>query len=256
MGDDNTNPETLVKTAQTTFRIIEALKTLDGATVTTIANHLDLPKSSTYNYLKTLEHEGYIVSDGQKYELGLRFLDLGAYARQKKGLYRVAKPELRTVAEETGELVNLLVEENGLGTFLVRERGPDAVNIDSYSGQCIHLHTTALGKTILAHLSPEWRNKIINRHGLPPKTDQTITDRETLLDELEEIRQNEVAYDREERIKGLHCVAVPIFQNDRISSAISVSGPISRMDEEQIQKNILPQLRHVANIIELNQTYS
>lgn len=256
MEPNDNGPETPVKTAQTTFRILEALKTLDGATVTTIADYLDIPKSSAHNYLKTLEHEGYVVSDGQKYNLGLRFLDLGGYARQKKRLYNVAKPELRDVAEETGELVNLLVEENGLGTFIVRERGPDAVNIDSYTGQCIHLHTTALGKTILAHLPPERRDEIIDRHGLPEKTDQTVTNRESLLDELKRIQQNEVAYDHEERIKGLHCVAVPIFRDDRISGAISVSGPTSRMDEEQIQKTILPELRHAANIIELNQTYS
>ncbi|SEV80451.1 IclR family transcriptional regulator [Natrinema salifodinae] len=256
MTTSDTGPETPVKTAQTTFRIVEALKTLDGATVTAIAERLDLPKSSAYNYLKTLEHEGYVVSDGGEYELGLRFLDLGAYARQKKKLYTVAKPELRSVAEETGELANLLVEENGHGVFIVRERGPDAVNIDSYTGQCVHLHTTALGKTILAHLPSDRRDEIIDRYGLPAKTDRTITDRETLLNELDEIRQNEVAYDREERIKGLHCVAVPVFEDDRISGAISVSGPNSRMDDERIRETILPQLRHAANIVELNQTYS
>ncbi|ELZ05212.1 IclR family transcriptional regulator [Natrialba asiatica] len=256
MTTRDTKPETPVKTAQTTFRIVEALKELDGATVTAIADRLELPKSSAYNYLKTLEHEGYVVSDGRTYELGLRFLDLGAYARTQKKLYDVGKPELRTVADETGELANLLVEENGYGVFIVRERGSDAVSIDSYTGQCVHLHTTALGKTILAYLPPERREQIIDSHGLPAKTDRTITDRESLLDELETIRQREVAYDREERINGLHCVAVPVFRDDRISGAISVSGPSSRLDEDRIQESILPKLRHAATIIELNQTYS
>lgn len=256
MGSTDTEVRTPVKTVRTAFEIVEALKTRDGATVTEVADRLDLPKSSAYNHLRTLEHEGYVVKNGQTYELGLRFLDLGAFARQKRTLFDVAQPDLEMVAEETGELVNLLVEENGRGIFLLREHGENAVNIDSYTGQCVHLHTTALGKTVLAHVSDERRTEIIDRHGLPAKTANTITDREALEDELEEIRTEGVAYDLEERIRGLRCVSVPIFKDETISGAISVSGPNSRMDDRRIQDDILPQLQHAANIIELNQTYS
>jgi DNA-binding IclR family transcriptional regulator len=256
MATDDDGVRTPVKTVRTAFEILEALKALDGATTTELASHLDLPKSSVYNHLQTLEYEGYIVKNGQTYELGLRFLDLGAYARQQETLYDVARPELETVATETDELVNLLVEENGRGVFILREKGPNAVNIDSYTGQCVHLHTTALGKTILAYLSDDDRAAIIDRHGLPEKTTNTITDPDQLADELEEIRSAGVAYDLEERIRGLRCVAVPILRGDRISGAISVSGPNSRMDDQRIQNEILPQLQHAANIIELNQTYS
>ncbi|ELY50956.1 IclR family transcriptional regulator [Natronolimnohabitans innermongolicus] len=245
-----------VKTVRTAFEILEALKSLDGATTTEVAAHLDLPKSSAYNHLQTLEREGYVVKNDQTYELGLRLLDLGAFARQKQTLFDVAQPEMETVAEETGELVNLLVEEGGRGIFLLRERGDNAVNVDSYTGQSVHLHTTALGKTILAHLSEERRASIIERHGLPQMTEKTITDRDRLEAELEEIRTEEVAYDMEERVRGLRCVAVPIFNDETITGAVSVSGPNSRMSEDRIRDEILPQLKHAANIIELNQTYS
>ncbi|WP_436348209.1 IclR family transcriptional regulator [Natronorubrum sp. FCH18a] len=256
MGSTDSEGRTRVKTVGTAFRILEALKSLDGATTTEIANELDLPKSSAYNHLQTLEHEGYVVENGQTYELGLQLLDLGAFARQKQTLFDVAKPELETVATETGELVNLLVEENGRGIFIRREQGANAVNIDSYTGQSVHLHTTALGKTVLAHLSAQRREEIIDRHGLPEKTENTITDRDRLEGELDEIRSEGVAYDIEERIRGLRCVAIPVFKDDSISGAISVSGPNSRMSEQRIQDDILPQLKHAANIIELNQTYS
>lgn len=256
MESTDTEDRTHVKTVRTAFEILEALKSLDGATTTEIADRLDLPKSSAYNHLQTLEHDGYVVKVGQTYEVGLRLLDLGAFARQKQTLFDVAQPELESVAEETGELVNLLVEESGRGIFLLREQGENAVNIDSYAGQSIHLHTTALGKTVLAHLSPERREEVIDRHGLPRKTESTITDRDRLEAELEEIRTEGVAYDIEERIRGLRCVAVPIFEDDAIAGAISVSGPNSRMSEQRIGDDILPELKHAANIIELNQTYS
>ena len=247
---------TPVKTAQTTFRLIEALKQLDGATTTELSDHLGLPKSSTHNYLRTLEHEGYVVHTDGRYEVGLRFLDLGAYAREREHLYTVAKPELSKVAEKTGEHVNLLVEEHGRGIFIYRAQGDDAVSIDSYTVQCVQLHTTALGKTILAHLPADRVDEIIERYGLGSKTEHTITDEETLESELETIRQQGVAHDREERIKGLRCVALPILSDGRIEGAVSVSGPTSRMDESRIESEIIPELEHAANIIELNQTHS
>ncbi|RLM88386.1 IclR family transcriptional regulator [Halobellus sp. Atlit-38R] len=256
MDGTNAEPKTPVKTAQTTFRIVEALKSRDGATVTELANHLDIPKSSAHNYLRTLEHEGYVVQHGQQYEVGLRFLDLGGYARSRERLYTVATPEMERLAAATGEYANLLVEEQGLGVFLAREHGENAVSLDSYTGQSVRLHTTALGKTVLAYLPRDRVDAIIERHGLPAKTDRTITDRAELFEELTEIRQRECAYDREERIKGLNCVAVPILSDGDITGALSVSGPVSRMDQERIDEEILPELRRAANIIELNQTHS
>ena len=256
MERNETEPKTPVKTAQTTFRIVETLKALDGATVTQLANHLDIAKSSAHNYLQTLDHEGYVVETDGTYEVGLRFLDLGGYARSRERLYSIATPEMERLAESTGEYANLLVEEHGVGVFLARERGESAVSLDSYTGQSVRLHTTALGKTVLAYLSRERVESIVDRHGLPAMTDQTITDRTELFDALEEIRQQECAYDRQERIKGLNCVAVPILNDDDIAGALSVSGPVSRMDQERIDEEILPELRRAANIIELNQAHS
>ncbi|SDY54435.1 IclR family transcriptional regulator [Halobellus clavatus] len=256
MDSSASEPNAPVKTAQTTFQIVEALKSLDGATLTELSDHLDIPKSSAHNYLRTLEHLGYVVERDQVYEVSLRFLDLGGYARSRERLYSIALPEMERLAETTGEYANLLVEEQGLGVFLARERGENAVSLDSYAGQSVKLHTTALGKTILAYLPDERVEEIIERHGLPRKTEHTITDRSDLFETLTAIREREHAYDREERIKGLNCVAVPILSDDDIAGSLSVSGPVSRMDEDRIESEILPELRRAANIIELNQTHS
>jgi DNA-binding IclR family transcriptional regulator len=75
---------TRVKTARTTFRILEAIKARDGGTVTELTEEFDLSKSSIYNYLKTLEHEGYVIREGDTYRIGLRMLDLGGYARHRE----------------------------------------------------------------------------------------------------------------------------------------------------------------------------
>ncbi|WP_265110747.1 IclR family transcriptional regulator [Halosolutus halophilus] len=246
-----------VKTTEMTFTIVEALRKLNGCGVTELADYLELPKSTVHNYLSTLEQEEYVVKNGTEYKVGIRFLELGAYARGCVQIYDIAKPEVDRLADETGELANLLVEEHGRGVYIHQAKGDRAVRVDSNVGTRVYLHGTALGKAILAH-SPESRvDKIIDRHGLPQSTERTVSTREELEAELETVRENGYAIDDEERLEGLRCIAAPILSNDgRPLGAVSVSGPVNRMRgmyfEEELPKKIL----ETVNVIELNVTYS
>jgi DNA-binding IclR family transcriptional regulator len=247
-----------VKSTKKTFRIIEKLKELDGATISELDDHLDMLKSSIHNYLSTLEEVEYVVKEEDKtYHVGLRFLEAGSFARHRRQIYEAARPEVTELAEETGELANLLVEEHGRGVYIYRASGERAVKVDSFTGQRVYLHNTALGKAILSRLPREQVEAIIDRHGLPAETDRTITDREELFDELREIRERGVAFDREERLKGLRCVAAPVVsRTGNIEGAISVAGPTSRISGERFEEELPERIQNVANIVELNITYS
>jgi DNA-binding IclR family transcriptional regulator len=254
MGTQASNP---VKSVVTTFDIVQTLRRLDGAGVTELSNELDLPKSSVYNYLSTLEQEEYVVKEDGRYYLGLRFLDLGRYVRQRDDLYETARPEMESLADETGELVNLLVEEHGQGVYVCRERGDRAVNVAAGTGHRVSLHNTGLGKAILAYLPDERVDAILDERGMTAATEHSITDRDELEAELETIRDRGVAFDREERIGGLRCVAVPILDlEDRPIGALSVAGPTSRMKGERFDSELPERLKSAANVIELNLTSS
>lgn len=246
-----------VKTAKTTFEILEELKRRNEATITELTDEFDLSKSSIHNYLSTLEREEYVVKKDNKYQIALRFLDYGGHARHREPLYEIAKDEITTLAEETGELANLLIEEHGRGIYLHRAKGDQAVQTDSYTGHRVYLHNTALGKAILAHLPRQRVNEIIDRHGLPATTENTITDRSALFEELERVRDREIAFDDEARLEGLRCAAIPIVNNkDHVEGAISLSGPTSRFQGEYFQSEIPARLRDAANVIELNITHA
>lgn len=88
-----------VKTAQTTFAILEELKQRHEATVTDLTDTFDLSKSSIHNYLSTLERAGYVVKEDKRYRIGLRLLDLGGHARHRKRIYDIAKDEVTALAE-------------------------------------------------------------------------------------------------------------------------------------------------------------
>lgn len=246
----------MVKTARTTFRILEEIKDRDEATVTELTEEFSLSQSSIHNYLKTLEHDGYVVKEDNTYRVGLRLLDLGGHVRHQQQIFQSAKEEVTKLAQETGEMTNLLVEEHGRGIYLHRANGEQAVASDSYIGHRVHLHNTALGQAILAHLSRERVNEILNRHGLPKTTENTITDRQTLFDRLDRVREEGVAFDNEERLPGLRCVARPIInKDDEVEGAISVSGPTSRLQGDRYRSEIPGQLENAANVIELNINY-
>ncbi|MGM0605780.1 MAG: IclR family transcriptional regulator [Halobacteriota archaeon] len=251
----NSTPPT-VQATETSLRIIEALMAREGAGVTELAEHLQLPKSTVFNHLKTLEHNEYVTKDGDTYDVGLRFLYLGEYARNRRRLAKVGAPEIDKLADRTNEMANLLVEEHGRGVFIYKQKGADAVNMDTHEGKRVHLHTTAFGKAILAYLPAERVESIIDRHGLPQATEHTITDRDALYEELAQIRDRGHAFESEERLKGLQCVAAPIVTAESVIGAVSVSGPKSRMRGEWLREDLPALIKSTANVIEINLTYS
>ena len=254
MGTPAKNP---IKSVETTFRIVEALKSLDGAGVSDLAAHTGLPRSTVHNYLSTLEQEEYVVNDDGRYEVGVRFLELGAYARDRQKIYEIANPEVERLAHETGELANLLVEEHGRGTYLQRARGDQAVQVEAHVGTRVSLHSTALGKSVLANLPDSRVEDIIEMHGLDPVTPNTVTGRDRLFEELDAIRERGYAIDDEERLEGLRCVAAPILSNDeRVLGAVNVSGPSHRIRSDHFRETLPNKVLETVNVIELNVTYS
>lgn len=246
-----------VGATETTLRILETLKELDGAGVTELSTRLGIPKSTVHSHLTTLWQNEYVVKNGDEYRVGLQFLEFGEYIRSRMRIYDIARPEVEHLANQTGELANLLVEEHGQGVYLCRERGKQAVELDTYAGMRVNLHCTALGKAILAYLPEAEVDTIVERHGLPKHTETTLTRPEELKRELAEIRERGYAYDNGERLAGLRCVAAPITSQDGcVLGAISVSGPSSRMKGEKFEQEVPELLLSAANVIELNMTYS
>lgn len=239
------------------FDIVETMDALGGAGVTELARAVDLPKSTVHNHLRTLERAGYVVQEDGEYRIGLKFLRLGERARRHHEPYRIASGQVDKLAEKTGEIAGLMIEEHGEGVFVYRRRGSEAAHIDTAIGDRVPLHCTALGKAILAFLPAERRERIVDRHGLPKLTENTITDREELFDELETIRERRVAFDEAERLDGLRCVAAPILSgSDAVLGSISVAGPTHRMHEDRFRRELPETVLGIANVIELNIQYS
>lgn len=249
-------PRKIIQSTDTAFTIIEYLSEMPGAGVTEIANAIGVSKSTVHNHLKTLEQREYIAKDEDgQYVLGYRFLTLGGKARKRSDMFSLAKPEINWLVEETGESACAATEEYGRIVYLYQARGERAVTTDSHTGTRVLPHSTGLGKSILAHYPEERVEEIIDRNGLPAATENTITSREELFDELETIRERGYAFDDEERIDGLRCVAAPIMDDDEVCGALSVSGPVKRFQGKWYQEELPDMVHRAIRVVEINLRY-
>lgn len=245
-----------IKATRTSLRIVRAVMDLDGATVSDLATHLDMPVSTVHDHLRTLMEESYLTVDDKEYAVAAAFLELGGYARSRMDIYQVGVPQVDKLADETGEHANLMIEEHGRGIFLYVSKGNDARDLDTFTGMRVDLHTTALGKAILAYSSEQRVEEILDQQELAGYTPRTISAREELYDELETVRQRGYAIDDEERLVGVCCAAVPIRHPDgSVLGAVSVSGPAGRMSDEMLEEELMEKLSSTANVIEVNLTY-
>ena len=240
------------------MRILEALNESNGAGVSDLASELGMAKSTVHDHLTTLERDGYLINEDERYRLSTRFLEFGGHTRSQMRVFQIARPEIERLAKETGEHANLMIEENGKGVFLYVAKGGNAVTLNTvhHTGMRVHLHATALGKAILAFLDQERVEEIIGTHGLPQYTERTIGSESDLEEELTQIRERGYAIDNAERVQGMRCIGCPIVGEEEVHGAISVSAPTRRLDGEAFEKNVPDLLQRVANIIEVNLTYS
>lgn len=236
------DPEVPINSVKRSFQILDEIRERDRAGATELASALELPKSTVHNHLKTLERIGYLVPQDGGYRLGTKFLQLGRESRNSRELFVHGRETLEQLEAETGTYGQLVVEENGMGAILLatgwEASGPSARHV--YPTHA-HLHTNAPGKAILAHLDDDRVTEIVDRHGLPLRTNRTVTDPDALREELRVIRRRGFAVDWGEMLDGMVGVAAPITVEDRVYGAIGAYGSNNEI-QPQIDDGDLPAL--------------
>lgn len=252
MAEHDRKPQMLTS-VEKSLNIIEALWKLNGAGVTELADQFGIAKSTIYSHLTTLEQKGYVVNEEDVYRLSLRFLTLGEHAKRSQALYGVAKPSMEELAEETGEQVFCMVEQHGLATTICTSEGRRSIRTNITTGTHSYMHCSAAGKAILAHLPERRVDEIIDRWGLQRFTENTITDRGQLLDELAAGRERGFVFNREEYRKGVTAIGVPIIDDGgTINGSITITGPTTRLEKDEHEGGFIDPLLATANTIEVN----
>jgi len=195
-----------INATKRSFTIIELLLDEPTITVSELAAELGSSKSTVHNHLRTLRNLGYVINDEGRYRVGLQFLNLGDRARKRYKLYQPGKQELDDLVDAVGERAQLMVEENGEGVYIYQARADSAVPSDSHIGTFPPMHATAVGKAYLAFLPESERTAILESMSFEPVTQNTITNREQLVRDLETVRERGFAFNDEERVAGMRAV--------------------------------------------------
>lgn len=234
--------------------ILEIIRKEGSAGLTEIANTLDLPTSTVYNQLKSLEAQALVMNNGKEYELGLRLFNLGMHARQKSHEFIQLETKVEELAEQTGERAQFIVEEAMHAIHLYTQIGPSGVDIGTDVGtRRSDLHAIAAGKVILATISKERLEAYLQTSDFVKFTENTITDEATLRDTLETVRERGYAFNDEESMDGLRAVAVPVqYPDGDLLGVLGVTGPTHRMKDDRFREDIPNLLLGVSNEVELN----
>lgn len=208
-----------------------------GVGVSELSRQLNLPKSTVHRILDTLLQNGYVEKniDNDRYKLGLKIVELSNKILSNMELRNEARPYLEELMNYANEVVHLCVLRDGEMVYIDKVECPNPIRLYSQIGRRIPVHCTAVGKATLAFLPQEEAIRILKEKGMPRRTQNTITDLQTLLNQLEETRQLGYAVDDIENEEGVRCIAAPIFDyRGRVTAAISISGPDYRVTKERI----------------------
>lgn len=220
-----------VDAVETSFHVLQRLAEEAPASVTDVAQRLNRPKATVYYHLQTLEKHGYVVRRGGGYDLGLRTLELGGRARERRRPTGVVASNLKRLAKEANEIAVFGIAEREAAVILDVEWpiGP-TTDVDVAVGKHLPLHASALGKALLAAMPEAGRRSTLEGYEYEQFTRDTVLDEGALREELTEIQADGHAHDRGEHDPDVHGVAAAVTgDGGGVAGAIGIVGPASRL---------------------------
>ena len=229
--------------AEKTMRMIELLaRNRNPMRLQDIAQALGSNSSTVLRFLVSLMGCGYVAQNPAtlQYYLTFKICSVANMVSEEIRLFDISQAYMKQISERFGESVCLAIEENMRVVYIGFISGPDQMlRTMQRIGSRAPMHCTGVGKLLLLDHDEGYINKLIAEKGLPSFTEKTIVSKGQLMETLQIVRKNQYAFDNEECEIGARCIAVPIRDyTQKIIAGLSVTGPIFRMTDEKIQKNL------------------
>ncbi|RAN76670.1 IclR family transcriptional regulator [Bacillus sp. SRB_336] len=208
-----------------------------GASASELSKLAGLPFSTTYRLLGSLTRDGFVdyEPDGRLYRLGLRVFQLGQQVSNHHGFAGTAMPILQRVTDVTGEATILSVRDGERHLTVSKVDGPQTFRVTSDPGHLGLLHTTSVGKVLIAFASDEDRHRLVEELELTALTDSSITDRDVFRAEIDRARKQGYAVMDEENEAGMRAVSVPVLNAQGTAFAsLAIAAPIFRLTVEEM----------------------
>jgi IclR family acetate operon transcriptional repressor len=212
--------------------ILKALSQSESVSLTELSSQTEQSPATVYRVLTTLSTHEIVEMDeaNQTWHVGPGAFRIGARFLHRNNLHNASRPIMRALMNATDETANLGIEQQDQVLFLAQAETHQSIRAFFSPGSQNPMHSSGIGKALLAHFSEDRVRTITGRIGLARFTDNTITNIDTLLEELAAVRTNGYAFDNEERTTGMRCIASPVFDPyGEPVAGISISGPAFRI---------------------------
>ncbi|NIO03922.1 MAG: helix-turn-helix domain-containing protein [Proteobacteria bacterium] len=249
----------LINSVLRAARILESFS-FEKSTYTNseLSKKLHLNKSTVTRLLCSLEKAGFLQRNNKtaEYRLTHRLFRIGSIYINQIGLHSEAMPLLSELASSCKETVHLAVLNEFEVFYLDKVESSQSIGMMSRIGNKSPSYCTGVGKVMLAHLSENDLEKFFCSIELKGHTPNTITDPAKLRLHLHKIREMGYAVDNAEHETEVKCVAAPVRDRaESVIAGISISGPVFRMTQERIKKELIPAVKETANMISIRLGY-
>jgi IclR family acetate operon transcriptional repressor len=236
--DDDGKRTDGVQSVHRALDLVEVVAARGGElTLGEIAASTKVPLPTVHRLLRTLVDRGYMRQvPNRRYALGFRLVPLGATASSMVGTDTEAV--LGRLVDELGETANLAVLSGSRAEYVAQVPGRHTMRMFTEVGRQVDLHCTGVGKALLAQLDDERVRELVRRVGLHRQTEHTLVTEADLLADLGRVRERGYALDEQEQEAGVRCVAVPAGPEPFSWMAVSVSGPVTRMTDELVDRAV------------------
>jgi IclR family acetate operon transcriptional repressor len=242
---------------QSLTRALSIMKTVaargDGTTLTDVARETKLAPSTVHRLLTTLQQGRFVRFDaeGARWLIGVEAFVVGSAFLQTRDIGRAARPYLRRLMEQSGETANLAIVDDDMAVYMGQVESRQTMRAICRPGGRVFLHSSALGKSMLALMPPDEVTRILAAKGMTRLTQRTIDTPALITAQLAEVRAVGYAIDDEEYSPGLRCVAAAVADEmGRPLGAVSISGPGIRVTRERVRE-LGPLVRSIADELSL-----
>jgi IclR family transcriptional regulator, pca regulon regulatory protein len=230
--------------------------------ISELAREIQLTRSTAHRYVSTLATLGYLEQDpvSRKYRLGPRVLDLGFSAINSMELREIAAPHLQRLSDETGYTVNMAILDGTDVVYVERcrsaQQGQRGIDLNLHVGSRLPAYCTSMGKVLLADLSDDERDALLDEIELTQRGPNTLTTRQALVPELKRVRDAGLAVNNEELAFGLRSIAVPVRgQSGKVVAAINLAVHRSWVSMEDLVRSLSPTLTQCAAEVSMRLGY-
>lgn len=239
-----------VKSVEKAFTVLGAFtEERPLQSVSEVAAAADLSRAAARRFLLTLTELGYLSTDGTRFQLAPRVLNIGSAFLSNLTLPAIAEPHLKSLSADLQETASLCILDDVHVVYVARITSPRLVSVAVHVGTRFPAWATSMGRVLLASLDESDLKDRVRRSDIRRFTANTVPDRDALLAEIRSVRERGWSVVREEYEEGLSGVAVPVHRAGRVVAAANVSlhQPFGRA--AGLEEVLLPRLRTAAEAI-------